>query len=167
MIGFDGRVALVTGAGRGMGRSHALDLARRQSCVAWELRIATSVAKLRILQARPIEARELLAPVFARFEEGFERRDLKVAERDGAEHTVYYLCPDHAPPSGGVRAIYRHVDLLNEAGVQRFFDRTDEGRYLPSTTAHGVSVEHEFLHGAARRRRVRRFRGRETATAAG
>jgi glycosyltransferase involved in cell wall biosynthesis len=42
---------------------------------------------------------------------------LKVAERDGAERTVYYLCPDHAPPSGGVRAIYRHVDLLNKAGV--------------------------------------------------
>jgi glycosyltransferase involved in cell wall biosynthesis len=42
---------------------------------------------------------------------------LKVAERGGAEPTVYYLCPDHAAPSGGVRAIYRHVDVLNEAGV--------------------------------------------------
>jgi glycosyltransferase involved in cell wall biosynthesis len=42
---------------------------------------------------------------------------LKVAERGGEEPTVYYLCPDHAAPSGGVRAIYRHVDLLNEAGV--------------------------------------------------
>jgi glycosyltransferase involved in cell wall biosynthesis len=42
---------------------------------------------------------------------------LKVAERGGEERTVYYLCPDHASPSGGVRAIYRHVDLLNEAGI--------------------------------------------------
>lgn len=42
---------------------------------------------------------------------------LNVAERGGADRTVYYLCPDHASPSGGVRAIYRHVDLLNEAGI--------------------------------------------------
>jgi glycosyltransferase involved in cell wall biosynthesis len=43
---------------------------------------------------------------------------LKVAERGGERRTVYYLCPDHATPSGGVRAIYRHVDLLNAAGIR-------------------------------------------------
>jgi len=31
--------------------------------------------------------------------------------------TIYYLCPDYRTPSGGIRAIYRHVDLLNEAGL--------------------------------------------------
>jgi glycosyltransferase involved in cell wall biosynthesis len=32
--------------------------------------------------------------------------------------TVYYLCPDYAVPSGGIRAIYRHVDVLNRAGIE-------------------------------------------------
>src|SRR3954470_19470815 len=28
---------------------------------------------------------------------------------------VFYLCPDHDAPAGGIRVIYRHVDILNEA----------------------------------------------------
>jgi glycosyltransferase involved in cell wall biosynthesis len=35
----------------------------------------------------------------------------------GGPPTVYYLCPDYDVPSGGIRAIYRHVDVLNTAGV--------------------------------------------------
>jgi glycosyltransferase involved in cell wall biosynthesis len=35
----------------------------------------------------------------------------------GDARTVYYLCPDYPTPSGGIRAIYRHVDILNEAGI--------------------------------------------------
>jgi hypothetical protein len=31
--------------------------------------------------------------------------------------TVYYLAPCETAPSGGVRVIYRHVDLLNELGI--------------------------------------------------
>jgi hypothetical protein len=31
--------------------------------------------------------------------------------------TVYYLAPDNDRPSGGVRVIYRHVELLNQLGV--------------------------------------------------
>ena len=30
--------------------------------------------------------------------------------------TIYYLCPDYPVPSGGIRVIYRHVDILNECG---------------------------------------------------
>jgi hypothetical protein len=31
---------------------------------------------------------------------------------------ILYLCPDSDVPSGGVRVIYRHVDVLNDAGVR-------------------------------------------------
>lgn len=34
----------------------------------------------------------------------------------GGPATVYYLAPDNDRPSGGVRVIYRHVDLLTELG---------------------------------------------------
>lgn len=34
--------------------------------------------------------------------------------------TVYYLCPEHATPVGGVRVIYRHVDILNKHGIPAF-----------------------------------------------
>ncbi len=41
-----------------------------------------------------------------------------VATDTGADHppTVHYLAPDNDRPSGGVRVIYRHVDLLTELG---------------------------------------------------
>jgi glycosyltransferase involved in cell wall biosynthesis len=32
--------------------------------------------------------------------------------------TVYFLTPDYDIPSGGIRVIYRHVDLLNSAGIR-------------------------------------------------
>ena len=41
---------------------------------------------------------------------------IEVDPQASGPETVYYLCPDHAAPSGGVRAIYRHVDILNAAG---------------------------------------------------
>ncbi|MBP3957827.1 glycosyltransferase family 4 protein [Gemmata sp. G18] len=31
--------------------------------------------------------------------------------------TVFVLCPDHAPPAGGIRKLYRHVDVLNAHGI--------------------------------------------------
>ncbi len=58
----------------------SLELAGRQHALAWELRTATSFARLRSMQGRHQEARDLLAPVFDRYTEGFESSDLKAAK---------------------------------------------------------------------------------------
>jgi predicted ATPase len=58
----------------------ALDWACRQGALTWELRCATSLARLWRKQARSNEARELLAPVYDRFAEGFDTADLKAAK---------------------------------------------------------------------------------------
>jgi predicted ATPase/DNA-binding winged helix-turn-helix (wHTH) protein len=60
--------------------SLALDLARQQSALSWELRAATSYAALRASQGRVDDARALLSPVYASFKEGFATRDLKIAK---------------------------------------------------------------------------------------
>ena len=58
----------------------SLDWARRQGALSWELRTATSLARLRQDQGRAAEARSLLQPVYDRFSEGFETADLKTAK---------------------------------------------------------------------------------------
>jgi predicted ATPase len=58
----------------------SLDWARRQNALAWELRTATSLAKLRNDQGRTTDAIELLAPIYNRFTEGFETADLRTAK---------------------------------------------------------------------------------------
>ena len=58
----------------------ALTVARRQSAKLWELRAATSLARLWCDQGKRGEARELLAPVYGWFTEGFDTRDLKEAK---------------------------------------------------------------------------------------
>jgi predicted ATPase/DNA-binding winged helix-turn-helix (wHTH) protein len=58
----------------------AIDLARRQSALSWELRTATSLASLWAAQGRVDDALALLSPVYARFTEGFSTRDLRTAE---------------------------------------------------------------------------------------
>jgi predicted ATPase len=57
-----------------------LGWARRQGALSWELRAATSLARMWRKQDRSQEARELLAPVYDRFIEGFETADLKAAK---------------------------------------------------------------------------------------
>jgi predicted ATPase len=54
----------------------ALAIARAQGARSFELRAATSLARLWRDQGQRAEARELLAPVYAWFTEGFDTQDL-------------------------------------------------------------------------------------------
>ncbi|HZC96577.1 MAG TPA: transcriptional regulator, partial [Bradyrhizobium sp.] len=58
----------------------ALDWARRQGALSWELRAATSLAQLLRDQGRPADAMALLRPVYDRFTEGFDTVDLQAAK---------------------------------------------------------------------------------------
>jgi predicted ATPase len=55
----------------------ALSIAREQEAKLWELRAAMSLARLRRDQGRKADARDLLAPVYDWFTEGFDTLDLK------------------------------------------------------------------------------------------
>jgi len=57
----------------------AAQLAREQGALFWELRIALSLARLRISQGRHNEARATLASVYDRFTEGFATVDMQAA----------------------------------------------------------------------------------------
>jgi predicted ATPase len=59
----------------------ALAIAREQGTRGYELRAATSLARLWREQGRRGEARDLLAPLYDSFTEGFDTADLKDAKR--------------------------------------------------------------------------------------
>ena len=58
----------------------SLEIARRQEAKTFELRAATSLARLWQRQGKRAAARALLAPLYAWFTEGFDTRDLKEAK---------------------------------------------------------------------------------------
>ena len=58
----------------------ALAIARAQQAKSWELRAAMSMARLWRDQGKQDAARELLAPVYGWFTEGFDTLDLKQAK---------------------------------------------------------------------------------------
>jgi class 3 adenylate cyclase/predicted ATPase len=58
----------------------ALDVARRQEAKALELRAGVSLSRLWLQQGKRVEARELLAPVYDWFTEGFDTADLQEAK---------------------------------------------------------------------------------------
>jgi predicted ATPase len=77
-----GEIALMSPAEAARAQAHferALEVARHQQAKSWELRAALSMARLWRDQGKRNEARELLAPVYGWFTEGFDMRDLKEA----------------------------------------------------------------------------------------
>ena len=72
----------LTGDPAGAERAYiaSLDWARQQQAKSWELRTATSYARLLRDQGRAGEASDLLAPVYGWFTEGFATKDLREAK---------------------------------------------------------------------------------------
>jgi predicted ATPase len=58
----------------------ALSIAQEQGAKLWELRAAASLARLRREQGRRAEARDVLAPIYGWFTEGFNTADLNEAK---------------------------------------------------------------------------------------
>ena len=58
----------------------SIDISRRQKALSWELRSATSLARLWQRTGRTVQARDLLSRVYERFTEGFARGDLVEAK---------------------------------------------------------------------------------------
>jgi predicted ATPase len=59
---------------------HAMTIAQSQGAKAWELRTATSLARLWQQQGKRQQARDLLAPVYHWFTEGFDTADVQEAK---------------------------------------------------------------------------------------
>jgi predicted ATPase len=77
-----GRMLALNGDPAGAERAYiaSLDWARQQQAKSWELRTATSYARFMREQGRARDARDLLAPAYAWFTEGFATKDLKEAK---------------------------------------------------------------------------------------
>jgi predicted ATPase len=73
-------IVRVIGKKRRLDRHFSFSIARQQQAKSWELRAAMSLARLWLDQREKGEARELLAPVYGWFTEGFDTRDLKEAK---------------------------------------------------------------------------------------
>ena len=58
---------------------HALTITQAQQAKAWELRAAMSLARLLSDQGKRQTARDLLAPIYDWFTEGFDTSDLRTA----------------------------------------------------------------------------------------
>jgi predicted ATPase len=108
-----GDVLLATGDAAAAEASYreASGIAQQQSAKLWELRAAMSLARLRHDQGKLAEARDLLAPVYGWFTEGFGTKDLKDAkalleEEIGADPSSGMGHSVVSPPASSRNAVY-------------------------------------------------------------
>jgi predicted ATPase/DNA-binding winged helix-turn-helix (wHTH) protein len=83
LLRVNGELNLLPGGGASRAETHfrqALDWARRQGALSWDLRAATSLARLLRDQGRAADALAILQPVYDQFTEGFDTADLKAAK---------------------------------------------------------------------------------------
>jgi predicted ATPase len=86
----------------------ALDIANHQQAQSWELRAATSLARLWSAQGKRQEAFDLLTPVYERFTEGFDTMDLQDTNRLLTElHDSLGGVPNDEKENGRCRASKR------------------------------------------------------------
>lgn len=57
----------------------AIDVARAQSALSWELNAAISLARMWISQGKSPDAHAMIAEIYPRFTEGFDTRELRIA----------------------------------------------------------------------------------------
>jgi predicted ATPase len=82
VLRIEGELGLLFGASTQQSEGcfvQALEVARKQQAISFELRAATSMARLWRDQGKSKQARELLAPVYGWFTEGFDTLDLREA----------------------------------------------------------------------------------------
>lgn len=76
--------------------------------------------------------------------------------------TLYYLCPDYRAHAGGVRVIYRHVDLLRRNGYEAFVVHERRGFRDPwfksETPVLAWSRQRHVVHNALPSRSIRSVR---------
>ena len=98
----------------------ALDWARRQGALSWELRAAISLARLRRNQAGWAEAVAVLRAVYDRFTEGFETADLRAAKAllaaGSPVHSETAMRPAH-------RSVIGYSDLARSIALSSLLSR--------------------------------------------
>jgi hypothetical protein len=128
---------------------------RQQQAKSWELRAATSMARLWLDQGKRGEARELLAPVYGWFTEGFDTLDLKAAKAL-LDLPIRLLGQTNGTGLGGAFQARGDIDAIAHQVTVALLDyiaEVDADSELDATLGRktGVALDHAILHfdGAA------------------